>query len=212
MNRRFAATAAATLLAGAEIVAGYQDRGNERNPAGPAYPTARAVEQSDAYHGTTIRDPYRWMEDLESGETKTWVKAQDDLSVDYLRRLPAYETFRSRILSLTELESVSTPRLAGGQLIYTAEGDPSWPKEQCTVYGAGFVAEVTNFQKLLVHRGRKSNTRSYSGKGHAEQMGAWTAFLRGDAEHPAPYAQARQSMLLTFAMLEAIQAGASVTL
>ena len=97
-----------------------------------------------------------------------------------------------------------------GQLVYSAEGDSSWPKEVCTVFGAGFVAEIENYQKLVIHRGRKATTHSYNGKGHAEQMAAWAAFLRGAAEHPLPYEQSRQSMMLTFAVLESIQAGRSV--
>jgi predicted dehydrogenase len=97
-----------------------------------------------------------------------------------------------------------------GQLVYSAEGDSSWPKELCTVYGAGFVAEVVNFQELVVHRGRQRTSRSFNGKGHAEQMAAWAAFLHGKAEHPLSYEQARQSMALTFAVLESIQQGHSV--
>jgi predicted dehydrogenase len=99
---------------------------------------------------------------------------------------------------------------SSGQLIYTAEGDSTWPKEQCTVFGAGFVAEITNFQELVVHRGRKKTKHTFNGKGHAEQMNAWAAFLRGEAEHPLPYEQSRTSMLLTFAVLESIQQGRSV--
>jgi hypothetical protein len=72
------------------------------------------------------------------------------------------------------------------------------------------VAEIVNYQELIVHRGRKKTTRSFAGKGHAEQMAAWAAFLRGAAEHPLPYAQARQSMLLTFAALDSIQQGCGV--
>lgn len=101
---------------------------------------------------------------------------------------------------------------SSGQLIYSAEGDSSWPKEQCTVYGAGFVAELTNFQELVLHRGRRKTRRTYAGKGHAEEMAAWAAFLRGSAEHPLPYREARRSMLLTFAVLESIQQGRSVNL
>jgi predicted dehydrogenase/threonine dehydrogenase-like Zn-dependent dehydrogenase len=97
-----------------------------------------------------------------------------------------------------------------GQLIYTAEGDSAWPKEQCTVFGAGLVAEITNFQELVVHRGRKKTKHTFNGKGHAEQMGAWAAFLRGEADHPLPYEQSRASMLLTFAVLDSIQQGRSV--
>jgi predicted dehydrogenase/threonine dehydrogenase-like Zn-dependent dehydrogenase len=94
-----------------------------------------------------------------------------------------------------------------GQLVYSAEGDPSWPKEVCTVFGAGFTAEVENFKTLVVHRGRKRTSRDFDGKGHAEQMAAWTAFLRAESPHPVPFAEARRSMLLTFAAVEAIQQG-----
>jgi predicted dehydrogenase len=99
---------------------------------------------------------------------------------------------------------------SSGQLIYTGEGDATWPKEQCTVYGGGIVAELTNFQELVIRRGRKETKRRFDGKGHAEQMAAWVAFLRGAAAHPLPYEQARQSMTLTFAVLESIQQGRSV--
>jgi predicted dehydrogenase/threonine dehydrogenase-like Zn-dependent dehydrogenase len=99
-----------------------------------------------------------------------------------------------------------------GQLIYSAEADPSWPKEQCTVYGAGFVAELTNFQRLVVHRSGKKRTYSFTGKGHREQMIAWSAFLAGAADHPLPYQSSRQSMLLTFAVLDSIRLGRSVDL
>jgi predicted dehydrogenase/threonine dehydrogenase-like Zn-dependent dehydrogenase len=96
-----------------------------------------------------------------------------------------------------------------GQLVYT-EGEPTWPKEQCTVFGAGLVAEILNFQQLTIHRGRKKVRHTYHGKGHAEQMAAWAAFLAGGAPHPLPYEQSRQSMLLTFAVLESIQQRRSV--
>ena len=99
-----------------------------------------------------------------------------------------------------------------GQLIYNGEADSNWPKEQCTVYGAGFVAEILNYQELVVQRSRGRTTKTFNGKGHAEQMAAWAAFLRGEAEQPLPYDQSRQSMLLTFAVVESIQAGRSVEL
>ena len=97
-----------------------------------------------------------------------------------------------------------------GQLVYSAEGDTSWPKETCTVFGAGFTAEVQNFKTLVVHRQRKRTSKEFNGKGHAEQMAAWTAFLRGESPHPIPFEEARGSMLLTFAAMEAIQQGRAV--
>ena len=97
-----------------------------------------------------------------------------------------------------------------GQLVYSAEGDSSWPKEVCTVFGAGFTAELQNFKTLSIHRQRKRASKEFDGKGHAEQMAAWTGFLRGESPHPVPFDQARRSMLLTFAAMEAIQTGHSV--
>ena len=97
-----------------------------------------------------------------------------------------------------------------GQLVYSAEGDSSWPKEICTVFSAGLTAELENFKTLNIHRRRKRTSRSFEGKGHAEQMTAWTAFLRGESPHPVPFEEARRSMLLTFAAMEALQQGRSI--
>ena len=52
-----------------------------------------------------------------------------------------------------------------GQLLYSAEGDSSYPKERCTVYGAGIVADITNFQSLEVHQGRKKVNFKYDQRG-----------------------------------------------
>jgi predicted dehydrogenase/threonine dehydrogenase-like Zn-dependent dehydrogenase len=97
-----------------------------------------------------------------------------------------------------------------GQLVYSAEGDSSWPKEICTVFGAGFTAELRNFKTLDIHRRRKRTSKEFDGKGHAEQMAAWTAFLRGERAHPVAFDAIRRSMLLTFAAVEAIQTGHSI--
>ena len=99
---------------------------------------------------------------------------------------------------------------SSGQLIYTAEGDASFPREALTIYGAGLVADVINFHELVVHRARRKKTSSYSSKGHAEEMSAWAGFLSGRGEHPLPFEQSRASMLLTFAVVESIQQARTV--
>src|SRR5262249_23671982 len=99
-----------------------------------------------------------------------------------------------------------------GQLLYSGEGDPKYPKEMFTVYAAGLVGEISNYQELTLHRGPQKKTLSFNSKGHAEQVTAWQEFLRGQRDHPLPYIQARRSMLLTFAVLESIQRGSAVHL
>lgn len=94
---------------------------------------------------------------------------------------------------------------SSAQLIYTAEGDPTFPKESLRVFAAGLVAECQNSQSLTIHRGRRIRVKRFNSKGHREEMEAWLAFLKGDAPHPLPYHQARQSTLLTFAVLDSIR-------
>ena len=67
------------------------------------------------------------------------------------------------------------------------------------------MSRCENYQKLWLHEKRKVTKQSFKSKGHAEEMRAWSAFLRGEAPHPLPYEQARTSMLLTFAVLDSIR-------
>src|SRR4029077_11151081 len=99
-----------------------------------------------------------------------------------------------------------------GQLIYSAEGDSSWPKELCTVFGPGFTAEIHNFQRLFIHRQRRRVAMNVTGKGHAEQMAAWAAFLRGEAARRSPCEQLQRWTPWTFAVLEATRAAHAVEL
>lgn len=101
---------------------------------------------------------------------------------------------------------------SSAQVIYSAEGDSAFPKESFRVFGNGVVIECENFMKLSIFRKRKQAVKKFASKGHAEEMAAWLAFLKGGARHPLPYEQARQSMRLTFAVLESIREGRDVNL
>lgn len=99
---------------------------------------------------------------------------------------------------------------SAAQIIYSAEGDFAFPKESFRVFASGLVAECTNFQELAIHRRRKRVVTKFGSKGHAEEMAAWLAYLKGQNAHPLPYPEARQSMVLTFAVMESLREGRGV--
>jgi prolyl oligopeptidase len=57
------------------------------------YPPARRSEQADLQHGKLVADPYRWLEDADSTESKAWVAAENALTVEYMRQIPACSRF-----------------------------------------------------------------------------------------------------------------------
>lgn len=101
---------------------------------------------------------------------------------------------------------------SSAQVIYSAEGDSAYPKETFRVFASGVVCECENFMKLSIFKQCKETVKKFASKGHAEEMAAWLAFLKDAAPHPLPYEQARQSMRLTFAVLESIREGRSIAL
>jgi len=52
----------------------------------PAYPPARKAGTLDILHGVPVADPYRWLEDQDSAETRAWVEAQNALTASVLDR------------------------------------------------------------------------------------------------------------------------------
>lgn len=83
------------------------------------YPVTQKVAQTDNYHGTTVADPYRWLEDANSAETKQWVDAQNAVTQGYLGQIPQREAIRQRLTKLWNYERYSVPSKDGGRYFYT---------------------------------------------------------------------------------------------
>ena len=78
------------------------------------YPqTRRDNSVRDTYHGTTIEDPYRWLENDTSAETGAWVKEQNKVTFDYLDKIPYRSKFRDRITELLNYPRYSAPFRVG---------------------------------------------------------------------------------------------------
>jgi prolyl oligopeptidase len=83
------------------------------------YPVTKKGPQTDNYHGTQIADPYRWLEDANSAETKEWVTAQNKVTQAYLGQIPQREAIRQRLTTLWNYERYSVPYKEGGRYFYS---------------------------------------------------------------------------------------------
>jgi prolyl oligopeptidase len=82
------------------------------------YPAARVSDHTDVYFGTTVADPYRWMEDVDSAEVKQWVDAENRLTQDFLADVPRRAKIHARLMELVNFERFSTPDLENGRYFY----------------------------------------------------------------------------------------------
>src|SRR6185503_4922375 len=83
------------------------------------YPPARKSDQIDDYHGTKVADPYRWLEDLDSVETRNWVEAENKLSFGFLASIPARNSIKERLTKLWNYEKYGIPFKEGNRYFYT---------------------------------------------------------------------------------------------
>ncbi|MEI2422444.1 prolyl oligopeptidase family serine peptidase [Limnospira fusiformis] len=82
------------------------------------YPHTRQSDQVDEYHGIQVTDPYRWLEDLDSDETKAWVTAQNQVTFDYLSTIPSRQKLSDRLTQLWNYERYSIPFREGQRYFY----------------------------------------------------------------------------------------------
>lgn len=82
------------------------------------YPDTHQVEQSDRYHGIEVKDPYRWLENPDSEETKAWVTAQNKVTSAYLATIPEQDKIKTRLTQLWDYEKYSSPFKRGERYFY----------------------------------------------------------------------------------------------
>ena len=82
------------------------------------YPATQRIEHFDTYHGTRIADPYRWLENPDSLETRSWIQAQNELAQPYLEAIPARERIKKRMTELWNYERYDIPLKRGNRYFY----------------------------------------------------------------------------------------------
>ena len=83
------------------------------------YPSARRLAVSEDLSGHRVSDPYRWLEDPDSDETHTWLRAQDELFRGYADVRPGVGALAERILELTGTGHIGVPVWRGGRRFFT---------------------------------------------------------------------------------------------
>jgi prolyl oligopeptidase len=82
------------------------------------YPETKKGDIVDTYFGTSVPDPYRWLEDDMSQETKEWVIAQNKVTFSYLDTLSLKKQLRERLSAVWNYEKVSAPFRKGAYTYY----------------------------------------------------------------------------------------------
>ena len=86
------------------------------------YPETKKVNQVDDYFGTKVADPYRWLEDDNSAETKEWVKEENKVTQDYLAAIPFREKVKARLEEMWNYAKYSSP-FKEGEYYYFYKND-----------------------------------------------------------------------------------------
>lgn len=82
------------------------------------YPETKRDSVTDTYFGTVVEDPYRWLENDTSAETKNWVVEQNKVTYGYLEKIPFREGFRKRLEEIYNYERSGAPMKAGDYYFY----------------------------------------------------------------------------------------------
>src|SRR5579871_2104959 len=81
------------------------------------YPVAKKVDQVDDYDGTKVADPYRWLEDTDSADTKAWIDAENRITQQYLSTISKRSTFKDRLTTLYNYERYAGYERAGSNFL-----------------------------------------------------------------------------------------------
>lgn len=93
-----------------------------KHPGMITYPASKKDNTTDTYFRTKVPDPYRWLEDDMSAQTKAWVTAQNEITQKYLSKVPYRDQIKKRLEKLWNYERYSAP-VREGDYIYFFKND-----------------------------------------------------------------------------------------
>ena len=82
------------------------------------YPETAKKPVVDTYFDTEVVDNYRWLEDDKSKETEDWVKTENEVTFDYLSKIPYRNQLKDRLSELWNYEKITAPFTEGDYTYY----------------------------------------------------------------------------------------------
>lgn len=104
----------ATLLFGVLLVGNMTSEAKEKI----VYPHSKKQDIKETFHGHTIYDPYRWLEDPHAEDTKKWVDEQNVITRNYIDTSKLKEEFKNRLTELWNYPKYSAPTKEGDRYYY----------------------------------------------------------------------------------------------
>jgi prolyl oligopeptidase len=104
------------FMLGMSLLSGLSGCSTKNEPI--RYPEAEKQTVTDDYFGTTVADPYRWMEDDTTQKVAEWVEAENRVTQAYLAKIPFREPLKQRLTDLTNYEKIGMPFKKHGKYYY----------------------------------------------------------------------------------------------
>jgi prolyl oligopeptidase len=82
-------------------------------------PKTRTDNVKEMLHGVEIVDPYRWLEDQDSPETRAWIQAQNERTQSILGSLPGREQLKQRLAQLLKIDAIGVPAARNGRYFFS---------------------------------------------------------------------------------------------
>jgi len=86
-----------------------------------SYPKSKMGGQVDVYHGVTVADPYRWLEEdvRTDADVKAWVEAQNKVTFGFLEQIPERKAIQDRLTKLWNYEKFTAPSKQGPRYAFS---------------------------------------------------------------------------------------------
>jgi prolyl oligopeptidase len=108
-----------SFLLALAAAAAVMDNPHPASPALAAPPKTAVNEVKEMVQGTEIIDPYRWLEDQNSPETRAWIDAQNAYSDGMLAKIPGREAIRQQVSALIKIDVMGSPVVTNDRYFFT---------------------------------------------------------------------------------------------